>query len=1135
MHPFERYIRDLRETRYVGVKETSFYPALQTLLNDVGQTLSPKVRCILHPASQGAGIPDGGLYTSDQLRGVDDSKALSEGRIPARGVVEVKGAAEAIDQTIGSEQVGRYLGRYGQVLVTNLREFALVSQDSNQELVILERYRLAESEQAFWNAVSQPRAFTAQHGERLVEYLRRVMLHGAKLTTPRDVAWLLASYARDALIRLESAELDALATIREALEEALGVHFEGEKGDHFFRSTLVQTLFYGIFSAWVIWSGKHPDNSRQDFNWHEAVWSLELPVLSALFQQMAGPNQLRPLGLVEVLDWTATALNRVDREAFFARFVEDHAVQYFYEPFVEAFDPELRRELGIWYTPPEIVSYMVERVDTVLRQELGVANGLADPNVYVLDPATGTGSYLIAVLRRIARTMREQGHDALFSAKLKQAATGRVFGFELLPAPFVVAHLQLGLLLRQLGAPLGQSERAGVYLTNSLTGWEPGEGDRSHFGFPELEQERDAAAQVKRERPILVVIGNPPYGGYAGVAIGEERELTEAYRVAKTTKQPQGQGLNDLYVRFFRMAERRIVDQTGEGIVCFISNYSWLDGLSFTAMRERYLEVFDRIWIDCLNGDKYKTGKLTPEGKPDPSVFSTEWNHEGIQVGTAIALLARRDEHHPSTEVRFRNLWGQQKRQELSETADQQSNGLYQTVVPETKLGLPFAPLAVESNYLSWPSLPDLFPTSFPGVKTSRDNVLVDIDRDRLVARMEQYFNPAVSDGEIRRVMPSVMERGKRFDAPAIRARLVQRGFLPDKVIPYCYRPFDVRWLYWEPETELLDRKREDYFPQVFDGNVWISGVQQNRKDFAPPIWSSCLCSLHVIERGANMFPLYFDPPANSIATFRRDESGHAPNLRAPAWRYLDQISAEPAELFYHILGTLHSPCYRDENAGALRQDWPRIPLPNSLDLLHDSAELGKQIAKLLDPEQTVSGVTSGSLRPEMRQIGVVTRVGGGNLRQVDGELAVTAGWGHLGQRDVTMPGQGRAIKRAYTEQERMALAAGAEALGLGCDEVFALLGDDTFDIYLNEVAYWRNVPANVWSYTIGGYQVIKKWLSYREQRILGRDLQPREIELVSGIIRRITAILLLQPALDASYQSVKASPYPWTGMTGGA
>ena len=207
-----------------------------------------------------------------------------------------------------------------------------------------------------------------------------------------------------------------------------------------------------------------------------------------------------------------------------------------------------------------------------------------------------------------------------------------------MPAPFVVAHLQVGLTMQALDAPLsGDDERAGVFLTNALTGWEPT--TQKPLPFLELEEERDRADNVKQNKPILVIIGNPPYNGFAGMAVEEERELSEAYRETDRVRRPEGQGLNDLYVRFFRMAERRIAEKTGRGVVCFISNYSWLDGLSFTGMRERFLNAFDAIRIDCLNGDKYKTGKTTPDGQPDPSIFSTPEDPVGIQVGTAIATL----------------------------------------------------------------------------------------------------------------------------------------------------------------------------------------------------------------------------------------------------------------------------------------------------------------------------------------------------------------------------------------------------------------------------------------------------------------------------------------------------------------
>ncbi len=252
---------------------------------------------------------------------------------------------------------------------------------------------------------------------------------------------------------------------------------------------------------------------------------------------------------------------------------------------------------------------MVARVDRALRDDLGIAKGLADERVYVLDPCCGTGAFLVETLRRIAETEQAGGLGALAAASVREAAATRVFGFEIMPAPLVVAHLEVGLAMEQLGAGLGDDERAGVFLTNALTGWEPH--TTKPLPFPELEQERKDANAVKQDRPILVVLGNPPYNGFAGVAVEEERELSQAYRSVQggDVPKPQGQGLNDLYVRFFRMAERRIADRTGRGVVCFISNYSWLDGLSFPGMRQRYLDAFDIVRIDSLNGDKYRTGK----------------------------------------------------------------------------------------------------------------------------------------------------------------------------------------------------------------------------------------------------------------------------------------------------------------------------------------------------------------------------------------------------------------------------------------------------------------------------------------------------------------------------------------------
>ena len=515
MTALEVYLTELREIRDSGAatRETSSYPALAKLLDAVGVLLKPKVRCLIQLRNGGAGLPDGGLFTADQLKHTEEQLPLL-GLNPARGAIEVKPAREELRVVAETEQVREYVSHYGQLLLTNYRDFLLLKRGPGASVVCLERFSLAESEAVFWDAAAHPRRTADALGDRFSEYLKRVLLHAAPLDNPRDVAFFLASYARDARARVgHAAALPALTAVRSALEEALGMRFEAEKGEHFFRSTLVQTLFYGVFSAWVLWHKERP--ARADtFDWRAAAWTLHVPVIKTLFEQVATPTKLGPLGLVEVLDWTAAALNRVDRPAFFEEFLESHAVQYFYEPFLEAFDPDLRKQLGVWYTPPEIVQYQVARVDKVLRTELDVPDGLADPRVFVLDPCCGTGAYLVEVLRKIVQTLREEkGEGALAELAAKQAAQERVFGFEILPAPFVVAHLQMGLLLQRLAVPLDdqRDERAGIFLTNSLTGWNYLAENPQLRNWPELEAERVGAGRVKQDKPILVVIGNPPY------------------------------------------------------------------------------------------------------------------------------------------------------------------------------------------------------------------------------------------------------------------------------------------------------------------------------------------------------------------------------------------------------------------------------------------------------------------------------------------------------------------------------------------------------------------------------------------------------------------------------------------------
>jgi hypothetical protein len=433
-------------------------------------------------------------------------------------------------------------------------------------------------------------------------------------------------------------------------------------------------------------------------------------------------------------------------------------------------------------------------------------------------------------------------------------------------------------------------------------------------------------------------------------------------------------------------------------------------------------------------------------------------------------------------------------------------------------LGLPFVIAAVGAGYLSWPRLPELLPVSFPGVKTSRDDFLISIDREPLERRLGEYFDAKVTNEEIRSRYPAVMAKAGDFDPIATRETLRQRGMLPRNIVRYTYRPFDVRWLYWEPEAKLLDRNRAEYWPHAIATNRFLEAREkQPKENFTRGTVASGLAD-NFGNGLSNFFPCRL-----------HGGGGSGMNLPQVLETLLASRKLPPETVFDHIVAIAHAPAYRLENAGALRMDWPRIPLPGDANLLRASSALGATLATLLDPETAAPGVSAGTLRAGLKTLGLPTRRGGKGLDADDLKLA--ARWGSIqnsGSGRIVMPGPGLVRERAYTDAERAALAAEGKPRDLSLDQVMALLGDTTFDIHLNADAWWSNVPARVWNYTLGGYQVVKKWLSYREHDVLGRPLKPDEAAYVSEMIRRIAAILLMGPALDKRYAESKAAAVEW-------
>ena len=318
-HPLDIYLNDCRSRHRTGATtaETSLYGPLEMLLNTVGHGLKPRVRCFMSLKNQGAGLPDGGLFTPDQIaRGTDEPPA---GQPPNRGVIECKKPGDDVIAIADTAQVSEYWSRYNQVLVTNYREFLLLGRDEGGKPIRHEYYLLAATEKEFWNTPTA--AMVGVHGDRLLDFLIRCLRRPTPLTDPKDVAWFLASYARDARGRVEhSAARTPMATVRKALEDALGLKVTDAKGERFFQSTLVQTLFYGIFSAWVLWHRSHLAAAER-FDWEKAPHYLHVPILRKLFRELTDPTQLESWeNLTEVMGWAADTLNRVERGAFFEKF-----------------------------------------------------------------------------------------------------------------------------------------------------------------------------------------------------------------------------------------------------------------------------------------------------------------------------------------------------------------------------------------------------------------------------------------------------------------------------------------------------------------------------------------------------------------------------------------------------------------------------------------------------------------------------------------------------------------------------------------------------------------------------------------------------------------------------------------------
>ncbi len=453
-----------------------------------------------------------------------------------------------------------------------------------------------------------------------------------------------------------------------------------------------------------------------------------------------------------------------------------------------------------------------------------------------------------------------------------------------------------------------------------------------------------------------------------------------------------------------------------------------------------------------------------------------------------------------------------------------------------------FRPSRVARGYMNWPKAIDFAgQPPISGLQEMRHGTLMAMDPETLRQRMLAYFDEAIEWNELRRIQAGPTTDGGRFVAKDARTKLLKmEGYDAIHIVRYALYPFDLRWAYHSTTRPLWNEPRPALAAQRWTGNrFFITRMFAERANEQVPVFvTNALPDYHLLRPNAVAIPFRLRATSGPRAKTKDDGNGEFGSIleeAAPAYRagkpvttanlsptaraYLatlginnpdaDADGDTSALLWFHALAVGYAPAYLAENADGIRQDWPRIPLPAFKAALLASAELGRQVTALLDTETPVPGVTTGKLRPELRAIAELHFSGSPDLR-------VAAGWGHGGKEGVTMPGKGKMLTRAYRPEEQ------PDKAPLG------LLGESTHDIYLNNTAYWRNVPEKVWDFTIGGYQVMKKWLSYREHALLGRPLASEEAREVTHTARRLAALILLQPNLDANYQCVKAAGYDW-------
>lgn len=1039
--PLKAYLKKIEQSLLTGRATEHTY---RSILESLVESLSGNLTVINEPKRIRCGAPD----------------LIVMRRETPLGYIEAKDIGESLDKAEASEQLARYRESLGNLILTDYLEFRWYVQGKHRLTA-----RLAKR-------LTNGHLRVEKDGEREVAELLNAYLEARAPTvsSPKELAERMASIARlirDTIRRAFNAE-DLSDDVPDPLHDLLSgfkrvlLHDLTEEQ---FADMYAQTICYGLFAARCAARG----GAR--FTREQAAYQLPKtnPFLRKMFTHIAGPD------LDERISWAvddlAALLDHTDIGAilqdFGKRTRREDPVVHFYETFLAAYDPKLRETRGVYYTPEPVVSYIVRSVDHILKTDFKLAGGLADASklkikgagaktatdvhrVLILDPATGTGTFLYGVINHIFESFRN--NRGMWSSYVSEHLLPRLFGFELLMAPYTVAHLKLDLLLDETGYNFETNERLRVYLTNTL------EEAHAAVNLPlfaqEIAAEANEASRIKQEAPVMVVLGNPPYSVSSQNKGEWIAELIEDYKKDLNEKKLN---LDDDFIKFIRFAQWRI-EQTGYGILAFISNHAYLDGITHRRMRESLMETFDDIYILDLHGNS-KRKERCPDGSKDENVFD-------IQQGVAIGIFVKKQRTKISTKVRHAELWGLRKSKyerlfdiDVATTAWNE----LKEIDRESCLGAFrfFTPKAFDNidEYCEGWSIKDIFPVHQNGIKTDRDDLFVDFDKKALEERIKTFYS---EEG----LSPSFREAYAVEDSSSykILARRLSTAFDAANVSQCLYRPFDTRWMYYS--VGLTSRPAWEVMKHMVSrGNLGLVATRQiTNLEFG-----HILCTREMMEiklgshdRASGLFPIYrFSDDAkanlfdlnNSTSTHRGRRPNLAPEFVADFGARLEMSfipdgkgdldsTFGPEDVFDYMYAVFHAPTYRSRYAEFLKIDFPRLPLTSKPALFRALCALGSELVGLHLMERHAPAVTG-------------YPVAGDNTVEVV----------------------------RYTEP---------------------IEGTASGRVWINREQYFENVPPEVWAFHVGGYQVCQKWLKDRKGRKLTYDDLTHYQRIVSALAETI-------------------------------